>query len=57
MRKGGGGALVQVERLRDDDRQVFRGASDREGQVVSERLMEDAITSQSNRWRYVGDRQ
>ena len=33
----------------------FEGATDEEGQIISERIMEDAVTSQSNRWRYVGD--
>ena len=33
----------------------FFEGTDREGEIVSERIMEDAITSQSNRWRYVGD--
>ena len=26
-----------------------------DGKIVSERIMEDALTSQSNRWRFVGD--
>ena len=33
----------------------FFDSSSGESQIVSERIMEDAVTSQSNRWRYVGD--
>ena len=32
----------------------FDGTS-RDGEILSERIMEDAVTSQSNRWRFVGN--